>query len=284
MSDDFGTVNMRRNDRSREIEVMRQQYRRHREALAGLASDAPTEYLATEYQRLIIELDASLKKLNELEAPGSTASVASAAAGPSGVDTQPMRTTDPGKRRLASTPTEYQTPVEEIPRTNRGLLGAILAAGLVVLAILGWLMLRSTANERPSTPIVSEQPVKPATVTEETTTIPAAQPVPIQPAGGLKAEPATRDFGVIRKGTRAVRQFDITNSTDQPITINVARSNCRCLYYSHAPVIPPKGKETVTVTIDGGRAKPGAIQESIKVSSKADASIATTMNLTATVR
>ncbi|HKO55225.1 MAG TPA: hypothetical protein VJ276_05060, partial [Thermoanaerobaculia bacterium] len=67
MSDEFGTVNVRRGDRAREIEVIRQHYRAHRDALAKMMSDAPTEHLAAEYQRLLHDIDASLAKLDELE-------------------------------------------------------------------------------------------------------------------------------------------------------------------------------------------------------------------------
>ena len=57
MSDDFGTINVSRGERAREIEVLRQHYRQHREALVRMTSDAPTEHLAAEYQRLIVEID-----------------------------------------------------------------------------------------------------------------------------------------------------------------------------------------------------------------------------------
>ena len=72
MSDDFGTVSVKRGDRARELEVMRQRYRAHREALQRMVADAPTDHLATEYQRLIGDLDASLAKLDELEGRSGT--------------------------------------------------------------------------------------------------------------------------------------------------------------------------------------------------------------------
>jgi hypothetical protein len=281
MSDEFGTINVRRGERAREIEIIRQQYRRHRSALTDMIADAPTEHLAAEYQRLIGELDSSLMKLNELETPGSTAAAAAAAASASA---EPPTLRDPGKRPLVTAPrNEYDTPVEEPGRGNKSLLFAILAAGLVVLGLLGWLMWRSASDERPDTPIVAETETTAIATPDDTGTItPVTPQAAVVEAFSLK--PGTQDFGVIRKGTRAVRQFELTNTTDQPITVAIARSACRCLYYSHAPVIPPKAKETITVTIDGARAKAGQLQESVKVSSKADASIATTMNVTATVR
>jgi hypothetical protein len=284
MSEEFGTVNMRRGDRSREIEVLRQQYKRHRETLTGMIADAPTEYLATEYQRLIVELDASLQKLNELEAPRAATAAGAVRTGTSpGVDTQPMRT-DPGKRPLVSTPGgHYETPMAEPGHGNRTLLIAIIVAALTVLAILAWLMLRS-GDERPVAPIVTETAV-PVEETDETTTISPAPPMTSDaPSVSIAIQPASHNFGVIRKGTRAVRQYELTNSTDQPMTITIARSACRCLYYSHSPVVAPKGKETITVTIDGARAKPGVLQETIKVSSKSDPSVVASMNVSATVR
>jgi hypothetical protein len=63
MPDDFGTVSMKRGDRAREIEILRQHYGKHRDVLARLMSDAPTEHLATEYQRLLAEIDAALRKI-----------------------------------------------------------------------------------------------------------------------------------------------------------------------------------------------------------------------------
>ena len=50
MSDDFGTVNVRRGERSREIEVLREHYRTHRDALGRMAAEAPTQHLTAEYQ------------------------------------------------------------------------------------------------------------------------------------------------------------------------------------------------------------------------------------------
>ena len=66
MSEDFGTVNVRASARSREIEMIRQHYRAHRDTLGRLAAEAPTEHLAAEYSRLIADIDTSLRKLDEL--------------------------------------------------------------------------------------------------------------------------------------------------------------------------------------------------------------------------
>jgi hypothetical protein len=287
MPDEFGTVNVRRGERAREIEIIRQQYKRHRDALTSMIADAPTEHLATEYQRLINELDTSLLKLNELETPTLTGAGAAASMPPrTPTDTQPIKS-EPGTRRLvtSSAAGDYDAMPEEPRRANRFLLFAIVAAGLAVLAVLGWMMWRGT-GERPDTPIVTEttEVAAPATP-DETGTIVETPAPPVTPAVAvIRVEPASHDFGTIRKGTRAVRQYEVSNSTDQPITISVTRSTCRCLYYSHAPVIPPRGRETITVTVDGARAKVGPLRENVQVTAKANPSIVAPLNVTATIR
>ena len=150
----------------------------------------------------------------------------------------------------------------------------MIVAGVVVLLIIGWLIWRASSTGEPDAGL---------TETVVTETVPAADTQPVAPAS-LTVSPESHDYGVIRKGTRATRQFEIANATEEPITIALARSDCRCLYYEHAEVIPPKASETVTVTVDGARAAAGALQESIAVTAKSDPSIRTSINLTATIR
>src|SRR5258706_14090255 len=73
MSDDFGTVNARRGDRAREIDVMRQQYRTHRDTLQRLAADAPTYHLAAEDHRLSDQFATARAKLAQLGTDKPTA-------------------------------------------------------------------------------------------------------------------------------------------------------------------------------------------------------------------
>ena len=63
-----------------------------------------------------------------------------------------------------------------------------------------------------------------------------------------------------------------------------ARSACRCLYYEYVELVPPKGKETITVTVDGARAPAGALRETVKVTAKNDPAVATSFDVIATVR
>ncbi|HYO75212.1 MAG TPA: DUF1573 domain-containing protein [Thermoanaerobaculia bacterium] len=311
MSDDFGTVNIRRGEKSREIEVLRGHYRQHRDALQRMTTDAPTEHLASEYQRLIAEIDRALGKLDELEGrpaappiapPGpeptrphgdplaaqrprseaAMAGAAGAAAGAAGAAGMRPLAASTAHDSLADAPTI--PPVAGEPRSR---LPLIIGAALVALALIAWLIWR--ASDRGDETIVEENPAVATGATSDTAengtstaddTIAASAPA----IAGLSAAPEAHDYGVIRKGTRATRQYELTNTTDEPMTVNVARSTCRCLFYEHAPVIPPKGKENLTVTIDGARANAGDLREQIRVSSKADAAIGTTIEVTATVR
>lgn len=295
MSDDFGTVNLRRGERAREIEVLRGHYMRHREALVAMIDDAPTESLALQYQHIIAELDRSLTKLSELEGGAPTP--------------MPARTSDPlpqhparrggepppppapapvpttaGMRPLAGSADDHgyadaaYTPdipaTREVPRSRLALIGVV---ALLALAAIAWLIWRASSDRTTSSDTVVEESL----TTDDAGTV---APEPIAPPSLLVATPEAHDYGVVRKGARATRQFEIANNSEEPISIEVARSACRCLYYEHAPVIPPKAKESLTVTVDGAKAKAGELQESLKVAAKSDATVATTIDITATIQ
>lgn len=254
-SDDYGTVNARRGDRTREIEILRQHYRRHRESLQALVDDAPSEQLAAGYQRLIRELDSSLMKLDELEGRGVSA---------------PLVPPPNAGYDEDDTHVDYRPPAA---RAAKPWVIAAIAAAVVVLGAIFWFWQGSGDDAAP------------AIVEETTTTAPAAtatEPPPV--AAPLAIAPASHDFGTIRKGTRATRQYEIANNSGEPVTIEVARSACRCLYYEHAPVVPPRAKESLTVTVDGAKAKGGALAESIRVSARGNAAAATTFDVTATIQ
>ena len=279
MSDDFGTVNVNRGQRAREIEVMRAHYRRHREALVSMAADAPTETLASAYQRLIHDIDGALTKLDDLEGRG-TGSIPT-------VPPLPLKT-QPGDQPIArtmygedeSTDTDYVPPYDA-PGGNKSRLAVMLVAGLLVLAAIGWLVWRGSSGRKPDVAIID------TAADTETAAIPdpdvttAARPAV---ATELAMTPTVQNYGTIRKGTRATRQFEINNRTDAPVTVSVSRSACRCLFYEYVELVPPKGKESITVTIDGARAKAGELRETVKVTSKKDPSISTTFNVEAEIR
>jgi len=269
MPDDFGTMSMRH--RAREIEILRQHYTRHRESLGRLVTDAPTEHLANEYQRLISEIDVSMRKLDEVE--GKVPATTLADTNPAFKTGTAPGTTAPGTRPLHRTQEEapssgasYEPPASTATQKRAAM---IVIAGAVVLGLLVWLIWRASSDRRQqSRPIVEA----PAMTSTNAAPPPAVTPAP-PPAPALKITPAFADYGTIRKGTRAVRQFEIANTSSGPLTFMVARSGCRCLFYDYNGKLPAKGKETITVTVDGARAKAGALQEQIDVTAKNDPSV-----------
>ncbi|MGZ5445057.1 MAG: DUF1573 domain-containing protein [Thermoanaerobaculia bacterium] len=181
----------------------------------------------------------------------------------------------PGARPLVTTP-DYEEPVTTQAGSGPRVL-LIIGAAFLALVLIAWLIWRAS----------SDRPAATGTVAEETVTDTETLPATITEAPAIEAltvTPASRDYGLVRKGTRVTRQYEITNNTEEPISITVARSACRCLYYEHAPVIPPKAKDSVTVTVDGAKAKAGTLRETIKLTAKSDPSIGTSFDVIATVR
>jgi hypothetical protein len=292
MSDDFGTVNVKRGDRAREIEVLRQHYRTHRDALVRMVPDAPTEQLESEYQRLIASIDASLRKLDELEGKG-TASGTVAVPTPSFAETQRMGTA-PGNRPLVSSGVSsepvtdhgvaaYDGPADR-PSNNSSRVLLMLVIAVAVLGIIGWLIWRASSDKKSTTPQVIEQP--PSTTSPDTVATSTVTPPPVTAAASIHIAPEVADYGTIRKGTRAVRQFVVMNMSATPLTIAVARSTCRCLYYEYDTKVKlaPKAKEALTVTVDGARAKAGPLSESIAVTSKDDPNATGTIGVRAVIK
>ena len=287
MSDDFGTINVRRGDRAREIEVMRQHYRAHRDALQRMNADAPTDYLAGEYQRLIGEIDRGLAKLDELES-----GVSAPLPPPPVPQVTPRGTaakTEAGTQPLI-VPEHHDVPETDVEPPSR--LPLILGGAVIALVILAGLAWWASSDRTPGA-IVEERPgvtdtgatdtagAGDVTATESATTAGATAAVVSE---GLAATPPSHDYGTIRKGTRATRQYEIANNSDEPVSIVVARSACRCLYYEHARLIPPKAKENLTVTIDGARAKAGELRETVKITAKSDPTVGTTVDVIATIQ
>ena len=261
MSDEFGTVSVRSGARAREIEMVRQHYMAHREALASLAGEAPSEHLAAEYHRLVADIDASMRKLDELEGR------APAAAAP---PPHPARATAPADRPLVVPPTTGYDTSPGTPGSGARVF-LIVLVGLVVLAAIGWMIWRASSDRRtPEQSVVIDTSATTSTTpstgpVETGTVVPAVTPAPAPwPATGtasLRVAPAVQDYGIIRRGTRAVRQFEVTNSGTIPVRIQVARSNCRCLYYAFSDKpLAPGAHDTVTVTVDAARAKTPTIE------------------------
>jgi hypothetical protein len=277
--DQFGTVNVRRQQMARELEALRQHYIAHRETLARLEKDAPSEQLALRYIELQREIDVALSKLDELAspspredrptAPGSPhpdprpATVAVPAAPP-----MPQHRTAPGSPATTAdwkerpvAPAPVHDSIVEAPDDNRRLLLLVLIT-VLVLAGLGYLVWRFTAGDKgePATIVeetAAEETVAPGTVTET---------VAAESSSTLTVSPTSHDFGVIRKGTRAVRQFRLANNSDKPVQVSIARSQCRCLWFDYDQTIPAKGSTVLAITVDGAKAKSGALAERVSIS------------------
>jgi hypothetical protein len=277
-------VNVKRGDRAREIEVLRQHYKVHRDTLTQMVPDAPTEHLAAEYKRLIADIDASVRKLDELERVPSAAAP--------GLVEPPRMGTSPGNRPLVSSePTadhgiaNYDDVPANRPSGNSSRVLLIFVIALAVLGVIGWLIWRASSEKKANAPQVIETPST-STVAETGTAGGTAAPLPVAPTSSIRITPEVADYGVIRKGTRAVRQFEITNLTSTPLSFVVARSACRCLYYEYnaKTKLAPKAKEALTVTVDGARAKAGALEEQIAVTSKDDPNANGTIGVRAVIK
>lgn len=278
--DDFGTINVKRGDRAREIEGLRQHYRQHRDALARMTADAPTDHLAVEYQRLIGEIDRALGKLHELEgSAGAAASMPPPPAPPPVAASPSADAYEPPPLRRTELPMGEEPPRSRVP--------LIIAAAVLALALIAALSWWASSDRKQGTIVetseTSETSASTAPASTAADTVNETAPPPRAP-GALSASPEAHDYGTIRKGTRAVRQFEVTNNSDEPVSIAVARSACRCLYYEHAPVIPPRAKELLTITVDGAKAKAGELRESVKISKKNDPETVATVEVNATIQ
>ena len=186
----------------------------------------------------------------------------------------------PGARPLVTT-ADYDEPAMTAPGNGARVL-ILIGVALVALLVVAWLVWRASSDRPASTDTVVEETTATDVETDPATTAPATTVAEVPDA--LVATPPSRDYGFVRKGTRVTRQYEIANNTEEPISITVARSVCRCLYYEHAPVIPPKAKDSVTVTVDGAKADAGTLHETIRVTSQSDPSVGTSFDVIATVR
>src|SRR5687768_11752649 len=165
MSDDFHTVSAKRG------EALRANYRRHREALMNLVSDAPTELIAAHYRRVIADIDISLAKLEQTDAP---------------LPPPPVRArTDAGMRPLVTPKIDEDATVNDYASSDasdsRSRLLLIAAAAVIALAAIGWLIWR--ASDKPKAGAVVEQPTTTTVAQEEApvTAVPAGRPLTVTP-------------------------------------------------------------------------------------------------------
>ena len=263
MSDDFGTVSARR---AKEIEVLR----KHRESLVNMLAD----------------VDAQLRDLGEITAPAIPPPVIPPPhPARRGQDDESL-----GSRPIVNTAT-YEEEPEVVAQPGGGMrVMAIAGVALLALALIGWLIWRAS-SERAATGTVIEETTAP--VTETAAAADTVNEAPetgrevgtIAPASAaMQVTPRSHDYGLVRKGTRVTRQFQFRNNSEEPVTIAVARSQCRCLYYEYEALVPPKATETITVTVDGARAKAGQLRETLEITPKSGGPAATSFDVIATIR
>jgi type II secretory pathway component PulM len=272
--DEFSTVNVRRQQIARELDALRQHYLAHREKLAQLEKDAPSEVLAARYVELQREIDVAISKLGELASPTPRVRNVNTEPGmhlppppPPTVRTAPGTS---GSREWrdtpidpASTPQNREEPMEEVTDETRRLL-LIVGITVIVLALLGYLVWRfAMGGNRPAPAAVVEE-------TAQTETVEPAQPDTVAPAtpSPLAVSPDSHDFGKIRKGTRAVRQFRIENNSEKAIQVAIKRSQCRCLWFDYDSNVPARSSTILAVTVDGAKAPAGNLTENVEVTSK----------------
>lgn len=275
MNDDWQTVNYKpgKGGVIRDIDLLRKRYSDHRTALERLAADAPTEHLAGRYRDVIAEVDAAVAKLDALEGEKPHAApsrVPPREAGP------PFRSPEPRPARSWADAPPYEQLEAETPQPHRrpggGRAILILVAGLFmigILALLFWSWLRGDGEE---TPVVRPE----TTITETAPPVAEAEP-------DLSIAPETQDYGTIRRGARAARQFEVQNQTDATLPIEVRRSACRCLWFEYADTIPARGTTTLTVTVDASKVAAGRLNETVEVATRSDPPVVATFTVTADI-
>ncbi len=262
----------------REVDRLRAVYRDHAETLSRLAASSPSKQLSRRYQELIVDVNKAIVGLNEVD-PAVIARKTGERPVPSPENSTPPHdapraTATPSadakrpatqERPILSSYTA-SAPAEEGDEGTVFRVALIIGLAIVLLLVLALFVWKfsgeraapaaSTAAPAPTTLPAKEEPVTPA---------PEAKPASL-----LSVSPEQQDFGTIAKGTNSVRTFEITNQSAKTLTLEVSRSKCRCLWYDPPKSLPPGGRGTLTVRIDGSRAKAGLLSESIEISAKGE--------------
>ena len=283
MDKDWSTINVQSDQVFGRDEETRQRLLHHREALTSLIQSAPTEELARRYSDLRSEIQQSIQRIDDQSRAGAGAASSAAASPPDAASARPGSWTN-------TRPYEPEvglpaTATEAAPQNNRAII--LLLVGLVALSafgLLGWRYLRRQDGGK------AGEPAAASTTTESTadsriveTPHAASTDRAAVAADGLLVTPANLSFGKVRKGTRIVKKFQIANNSSEPLTISAGRSQCHCLWFQFASKVPAGSKVPLSVTLDGARAKKGAVNETITMSSKEHPDEKSTFGVTANV-
>jgi hypothetical protein len=259
----------------REIERLKAVYRQHADALAALASSAPTKALARKYSELIGDINRSILGLDD---PGALARRSTS-----------ERPLPPPEPAVAATPppaSKSPRSVSNIPlRTAPGVYAAdavseksaigrialILGLAIILICVLAFFVWRFGGEPR----------TEPEPAVEVTSPEPSAASAPLP---GLRVSPEAQDYGVVYKGTRVAKSFEIANTRDSDLTIEIERSECRCLWFDHPQVVSAGGTVQLTIAVDGDLAPPGLLSEAVVISTKEPPRQATEVQITAQIR
>lgn len=268
---------------TRDLDTLRQRLQDHRDVLAELEADAPSQALAERYATLRTWIEGTISNLDSAPpvAPPRAAAPVPAVAEP---EPELIHSGEPGAWDR-----------DENARTgaDRGRMFAVVILGIAAFALLGFLFVRFFSDRDAAAPVsqireieavdtADEGPLdEPVIIEEEQDPIasapPAAAPERVVPrpsaaettSGPLTVDPelATADgFG----SGKVIRQFRIENPTPNPVRITVERSSCRCLWYDVAPEIPAGGGVVLEVTVDGSRLEGDRLDETIGVLQASD--------------
>ncbi len=259
----------------REIDRLKRVYQEHSTQLAKLASSAPTKVLARKYHDLIGDINRSILGLEDPSAIADRATHERPA--PPSTPSRPAPSVA-SEVRLRTEPGTH-APDLDSGDSAFGRIALILGMAIVVIALLAFFVWKYGGEPRSDkAPAVQAIEDSTAPGAEQ----PSAATTPPRPA--LQATPEAQDFGVIYKGTRVAKSFDVTNNTDRNVTIQLERSKCRCLWFEYDGAIPAGGSVTVSVSVDGGRVEPGLLSEAIVITTRDAPRVATEVQITADIR
>lgn len=286
MDKDWSTINVQRDQVfGRDSDEMRQRLAQHHETLTSLIQSAPTEELVRRYSDVRMEVEKSIQRLDELSRSGAGASSSAYTPPPPGAATaRPGTWTNTGPMEPAAIPgSAVASPTGQNNRTLILLLLGVVA--LAALGMLGWRYLKHRGNGK-----VVETAASSSTDTAregDSRIVDAPRTAPVDGAatgvGGLRIKPASQDFGKVRKGTRIVKKVQIVNDSSETLTVSAGRSQCHCLWFQFTSKVPAGGKVTMSVTLDGARAKKGSVRETITLTSKEHPEEKSTLGVTAQV-
>lgn len=279
MAEDWNSPGGSRNrPPNRELASLRARYIRHRDTLSKLTADAPTAHMEQLYDRVTAEIDSAIQKLDELDkGEGGAAALPLASSDEPGKPLHPAMIGAEGgieNREWQTGGADVYSPAVQPDQSGlrKGILALIAVAVIALLGFFAW----SISRPDDDAPTVVEE--------SDTAGEAAPEPTPATVEAPLAISPQSFDYGSVARGTRKSGRFQIANNTDSPIQLAVSRSLCRCLWFQHPQILPPNSTATLTITVDGGRAKTASVNEIVTVSSKEDSSITADVEVNAAIQ